>query len=202
MILARDLVVRFGERTALVLDRLEVEPGGAVGVHGPNGSGKSTLLKVLAGLVVPSSGQVEVPRPGRTTLLHQHPFLFRGTALWNVEVALRPLRIPRRERARLAAEALERVGGSPLADRTAADLSGGERRRVAVARALVGRPELILLDEPLEGLDEAGRRLVLEAVRSSGATRVTASPDPVPDLAADWVALAPPSGLRKSGERP
>jgi len=54
---------------------------------------------------------------------------------------------------------------------------------------------LLLLDEPLEGLDDAGRRVVVAAVRASGATRVTASPDPLPDLAGTWVALTPPSGL-------
>ena len=202
MILASDLVVRYGERTALVLDRLEVVPGGDVGVHGRNGSGKSTLLRVLAGLVVPTSGHVDVPPPGRTTLLHQHPFLFRGTALANVEVALRALGIRRRERARRALEALDGLGAASLATRTAADLSGGERRRVAVARALVGRPVLLLLDEPLEGLDDAGRRVVVAAVRASGATRVTASPDPLPDLAGTWVALTPPSGLRIAEEGP
>ena len=189
MILASELTVRFGELLALSMPHLEVERGDAIGVHGRNGCGKSTLLRVLAGVLVPTSGTIDVPRPGRTVLLHQRPYLFRGAAYDNVEFALVAQKVPRRERAARIGEALDRVGATSFATRTAADLSGGERRRVAVARALVGRPELLLLDEPLEALDDVGRRAVIEAIAASGATRVVASPQPIPELAGRWIAL-------------
>ena len=146
MMLASDVTVRFGERVALSIRRLEVERGEAIGVRGANGCGKTTLLRVLAGFLAPTSGRTDVPRPGRTVLLHQRPHLFIGTAHDNVEFALVAQRVPRRERAARVGEALDRLGATPFASRTAADLSGGERRRVAVARALVVRPELLRLD--------------------------------------------------------
>ncbi len=192
MISARDLVVRFGDVTALRLPALDVADGEAVGVHGRNGSGKTTLLRVLAGLLAPTEGRVDgVPPPGRAVLLHQRPYLFRGTAVENAALALRAAGVPRRERRRRALEALDRLGAAAFADRTAADLSGGERRRVAVARALLADPALLLLDEPLAALDAAGRAAVAAAISASKATRIVAAPEPLPELAGRWVALLP-----------
>jgi ABC-type nitrate/sulfonate/bicarbonate transport system ATPase subunit len=190
VIALRDVVVRFGDVVALSLDAFDVGAGEAVGAHGANGSGKSTLLRVLAGLLVPTSGSVSgLPRPGRAVLLHQRPYLFRGSAVENVALPLRAAGVARRERLRRAREALDRLGASAYADRPAAVLSGGQRRRVAVARALVGGPDLLLLDEPLAALDEEGRRTVIEAVTASPAARVVASPAPEPALAARWTEL-------------
>jgi ABC-type nitrate/sulfonate/bicarbonate transport system ATPase subunit len=194
MIRVRDLVVRFGPVTALRLPHLDIAQGATLGVHGRNGSGKSTLLRVLAGFVRPTEGRVEgCPPPGRTVLLHQRPWLFRGTALENVLLPLRVRKVPRRQRRRAAMDLLSRLGGAEYADRTAADLSGGQRRRVAVARALAADPVLLLLDEPFAALDEDGRRAVLQALSTCRATRVSASPEPVPGLADRWVALEPPT---------
>jgi ABC-type nitrate/sulfonate/bicarbonate transport system ATPase subunit len=190
VIAVRDLLVRFGDVTALTLDALDVGDGEAVGVHGQNGSGKSTLLRILAGLLLPTRGSVTgLPPPGRAVLLHQRPYLFRGSALDNAALPLRAAGTPRRERRRRAREALERLGAGAYADRPASVLSGGQRRRVAVARALVGEPALLLLDEPLAALDEEGRAAVLAALSASRATRVTASPLPDPALAGRWVGL-------------
>jgi len=192
MISVRDLEVRFGPVTALRLEALELAEGGSLGVAGPNGSGKSTLLRVLAGLLPPTRGSVEgVPPPGRTVLLHQRPYLFRGSALENVTLALRAQGVRRAERLRRAREALASLGAQGYADRVAADLSGGQRRRVAVARALAARPALWLLDEPFAALDEEGRRVVTEVVRSSGATWIVAAPEPTDDLAERWLTLVP-----------
>jgi ABC-type multidrug transport system ATPase subunit len=203
VISVRDLVVRFDDVTALSVASFEVGDGEAVGVHGPNGSGKSTLLRVLGGLLAPTEGRVSgAPPPGRAVLLHQRPYLFRGTALDNAAIALRARGVRRGERRRRAREMLERLGAGPVADRTAADLSGGERRRVAVARALLAEPALLLLDEPLAALDGPGRRAVTEAVLACPATRVVAAPEPVPALAARWVALARPAGVRGAPAAP
>ena len=142
------------------MDRLEIAPGDRLGVIGPNGSGKSTLLRVLAGLLEPTAGTVEgLPPPGRVVLVHQRPYLFRGTALANVSFALRAQHRGVRE----AREWLGRLDATHLAGRPARALSGGERRRVAVARALAARPDVLLLDEPLAALDVPGRQAVAQA---------------------------------------
>jgi len=200
VIRVRDLVVRFGGVTALSLPSLEIASGEALGVCGPNGSGKSTLLRVLAGLQAPTSGSAAgAPPPGRTVLLHQRPWLFRGTALDDAGLALRAHGVHRRERHRKAAAMLERLGVLSCANRATRALSGGERRRVALARALLAEPELLLLDEPFAGVDADGRRLVLEAVVSCPATRVIASPDREPALAARWATLAPAAEVPSAG---
>jgi tungstate transport system ATP-binding protein len=173
MIRLRDIEVRFEHVVALTLDALDIEAGERLLVQGPNGSGKSTLLRVLAGLQAPTSGTLEgLPSPGRITLLHQRPYFFRGTALQNLRWACR---VSRQDPA-TAAAMLKRLGATALADRPARVLSGGERRRVAVARALCIEPEVLLLDEPLAALDEAGIRTVTQALDGYAGTLVIASP--------------------------
>ncbi|MHC4550237.1 MAG: ATP-binding cassette domain-containing protein [Planctomycetota bacterium] len=173
MIVLKDVVVRFNGVEALRLDALRIDERERVGVRGPNGAGKTTLLRVLAGLVPVPGGRVEgLPPPGRAVLLHQHPYLFRGTARDNIAWALRLHRRPLAE----ADAWLERVGARHLADRSAADLSGGERRRVALARALCVAPALLLLDEPFAALDAEGRGTALEALAAYEGTLVVAAP--------------------------
>lgn len=174
MIRVRDLQMRFGDVHALSLPALDIEKGERLGVRGRNGSGKSTLLRILAGLLRPTGGTIEgVPPPGRTVLVHQRPYLFRGTARDNVTFALRLHRRPARE----AVDWLGRLGAAHVADRLAKDLSGGERRRVAIARALACRPELLLLDEPLAALDDSGTAILGDALAAYDGTLVVAAPD-------------------------
>ncbi len=173
MIVARNVVVRFGAVVALQLPELELTDGDALGVVGTNGSGKSTLLRVLAGLLGPTEGTVEgAPPAGRTALVHQRPYLFRGTARDNVAYALRLHRRPSAD----SDEWLDRVGAKHLADRPAKTMSGGERRRVAIARALAVRPELLLLDEPYAALDEAGAHDLTAVLENFEGTLVIAAP--------------------------
>ncbi len=178
-----DLRVTKNGTTICSLDRLSVEAGGRVGIVGENGSGKSTLLRVLAGLEtgIEGSCQVDVP-PGDRVYVHQQPFLFRGTVVSNVMYGLRARGIRGAECQRRARVWMERIGVLRLAESPSAQLSGGERKRAALARALAIEPKLLLLDEPLADLDDDGAGRVLEVLEElSGTTVVIASPTSPPD---------------------
>jgi tungstate transport system ATP-binding protein len=157
---ARDLAVRRGrgaDAFVLRVDELDLRGGEALAVLGPNGAGKSTLLRALAGLEPPAQGRVERLSPGAVTMVFQRPIAFDGTVEHNLRAALLGLRLPR-ERARArGAEALERFGIAQLARRRASTLSGGELRRLALARAFALGPSVLLLDEPFDDLDPAGQ---------------------------------------------
>lgn len=148
----------------LAVDRLEVRPGEIVVLTGENGCGKTTLLKLIAGLLVSCGGSVETGE--RPILVHQRPCLFATSLLANVAWPLRIRRLARDEIRRRTAAALERVGLSGLERRWAPALSGGEKQRAAIARALVLEPELLLLDEPTANIDPASVPLVEELLRS------------------------------------
>ncbi len=174
MMRMRNIRVVFGDVVGLWLDELDIESGERLGVTGPNGCGKSTLMRVLAGLQAVTSGTVQgLPAPGRITLVHQRPYFFRGTARDNVVYALKTAGKPTSE----ADAWLERLGAAELADRTAGVLSGGERRRVAVARALAIRPEILLLDEPFAALDDEGLATMNAAIGAFEGTLVVTAPD-------------------------
>lgn len=174
MIRLRDIEMRFGDVIALTLPSLDLAPGERLGVAGDNGSGKSTLLRILAGLLVPTSGTTNgLLPPGRAVLLHQRPYLFHGTARDNVAYALRLARRPTSE----ASDLLDQLGATPFADRVARELSGGERRRVAIARALAVRPDLLLLDEPFAALDAPGAEALSACIETFEGTVVVTGPD-------------------------
>lgn len=186
MIRLRDIEVRFGDVVALTLAALDIAPGDHLAVRGRNGAGKSTLLRLLAGLIEPTGGTCEgLPPPGRAVLVHQRPYLFRGTAAENVAYALRRAARPVEE----AGDLLGRLGVASLAERSARHLSGGERCRVAIARALAVRPELLLLDEPFAALDEGGIRALEDVLRTFPGTVVIASPEGIPFQATRMLAL-------------
>lgn len=148
----------------LAVNRLEVGAGEIVVVTGENGCGKTTLLKLIAGLLVPFAGSVRAD--SRPVLVHQRPCLFAESVFANVSWPLRIRRLPRDEVRRRTAAALERVGLSPHERRWAPALSGGEKQRAAIARALVLEPGLLLLDEPTANIDPASVPLVEELLRS------------------------------------
>jgi ABC-type nitrate/sulfonate/bicarbonate transport system ATPase subunit len=174
MIRATGIHVRFGDVTALRLDDLSIGKGERLGIQGPNGSGKTTLLRVLAGLLEPTEGTVEgAPEPGRIVLVHQRPHLFRGTARDNVTCALGLCGRSEDE----ATALLEQLGAPACAERPASAISGGERRGVAIARAMAVRPAVLLLDEPFAALDEEGLAAVTRVLGVFEGTLVIAAPD-------------------------
>ena len=154
-----DLVVGYGRQEGgfeLRIPQLDLHAGEVLAVLGPNGAGKSTLLRSMAGLLRPSEGHVRVETERSQALVFQRPVLLRGSVAYNAEVPLWARGVPRKERRRRAAEALERFGIGALARRSAATLSGGELRRLALARAFMTEPGVLLLDEPFDDLDAAG----------------------------------------------
>ena len=142
---------------------LSLEPGGWTTVLGASGAGKSTLLLLFAGLLRPSAGLVG-PAPGRLGVAFQEP------ALWEHLCAERHLRLVGASRADALA-GLDRLGLSGLGPRKPGQLSGGQRRRLSLARALAARPAWLLLDEPTAHLDAASRDLVHAELRRARAER-------------------------------
>jgi ABC-type nitrate/sulfonate/bicarbonate transport system ATPase subunit len=181
---AAGLCARRGGAEVLHDVDLAIEPGEVVAVLGPNGAGKSTLLEVLGGVTASAAGTVE--RAGRVATARQSPDLARRTAQANVELALAWWGVARAERPARARAALQAMGAEHLHDRLATALSGGERRRVHLARAVALRPDVLLLDEPFAGLDARTRADLLGdaagALRSAaGATVIV-----VHDRAEAW----------------
>lgn len=181
----------FGTTAALAGVTFQVSPGEVVAVMGPSGSGKSTLLHCLAGLLRPDAGEVlfegrrvdQLSERERSALrLHRFGFVFQFgelvpelTLLENVALPVRlTRRADRRAAARRAHEALAALGVGEVANRRAAEVSGGEAQRAAVARALVHDPAVVFADEPTGALDTVAGEHVLEALVGMARDRGTA----------------------------
>ncbi len=185
MLEARELTVRFGERTVLDQVSLTVAEGEVVAVLGPSGVGKSTLLRVLAGLLVADGGSVWLDGTDITRwpshrrgigLVFQDEQLFPHLDVAaNVGFGLRMQGVAKQQRRERVGELLALVGLAGFEHRRVGNLSGGEAKRVALARALAPHPRVLLLDEPLTGLDrELHDRLVGEVATLLRATGTTA----------------------------
>ncbi|MGL5362024.1 MAG: ABC transporter ATP-binding protein [Bosea sp. (in: a-proteobacteria)] len=153
--------------TAVTGINLEVAAGEFVSIVGPTGCGKSTLLNAAAGLLQPSGGKVDilgaplVGLNGRAGYLFQQDALMPWkTALDNVAVALEPMNVPRAEALERARVWLARVGLRAFVDRYPHMLSGGQRKRVALAQMLIRDPEILLMDEPFGPLDAQTRQIM------------------------------------------
>ncbi len=156
----RDLRVRRSSKSGcfeLRIEALDLEAGGVLAVLGPNGAGKSTLLRSLAGLEPVLEGQIERRVTGPVAMVFQRPVAFSGSVLHNLRVALSGQRLSRSETRVRVDEVLDHFGIAALASRRAATLSGGELRRLALARAFALRPSVLLLDEPFDDLDASGQ---------------------------------------------
>ena len=175
---ADDVCVHYGPVVALAPTDLSLDAGSSVALVGPNGSGKSTLLGLLAGLVRPTSGDVDVRVP--VAMVAQHREHHRWMPL-SVEEVLRMGRYARRgllgrfrredrDAIDAAAERLEVAG---LRSRAFGELSGGQQQRVLVAQALAAQPGLLLLDEPITGLDLPSQQRILDVIDEQVAAGTT-----------------------------
>jgi len=210
----RDVIVRRAGVEVLRVGELGVETGEVLAVIGPNGAGKSTLLQVAALVLRPSQGEVlfdgapvgvdTLATRRRLAIALQAPHLIHASVLENAALGLRLRGVAAAERRRRALDWLRRFGVEALAARPATRLSGGEAQRVSLARAFAVAPELLLLDEPFSGLDEATRGGLLDdlagVLGETGVTTVFVTHDRNEALRlADRVAVLIGGRLRQVG---
>lgn len=171
---------RYGTRTILNIDSLVMEPHEIYTLIGPNGAGKTSLLKILAFLDLPTSGEMEFMGHRvvlsekhlfevrkQVVLLDQNPIMFTGSVWKNIEFGLKIRKLVKKERHRRIMAALEKVSMESFAHYNAQDLSGGETKRVALARALVLQPSLLLCDEPTANVDVENQEIILDIIKSA-----------------------------------
>ena len=192
-LVVRDLWAGYNGKPVLEAVSFQVDRGDMVGIIGPNGSGKSTLIKTVLGLVKPMRGEVSVL--GREGAPERHlvgyapqtelvdwdfPVTVSDVALMGRYSRRGLFRRTTREDREAADESLELVKMFDLRDRLIGELSGGQRRRVLLARAMAHNPELLLLDEPMAGLDATAQHQlldILDELRAKGATVVLSTHD-------------------------
>jgi len=205
---------RFGDVVAVDRLDLEVADGEFLVLLGPSGCGKSTALRMVAGLEEPSEGEIRIgdrvvdgvePKDRDVAMVFQTYALYpHKTVRANIEMPLKPRKVPRDERARQVHEVAATLGMEGLLDRKPRELSGGQRQRVALARAIVRRPAAFLMDEPLSNLDAKlriqTRADLIELHRRLGTTILYVTHDQVEAMTmADRVAVLDAGRLQQVG---
>ncbi|WJH42231.1 ABC transporter ATP-binding protein [Aliirhizobium terrae] len=209
MLELRDLSFGYGARTIGSSVSLTLGPGEVLALLGPNGAGKTTLFKTMLGLLPPQAGDVLFDGASLATLSRAErakriayvpqahaalfPFTVRDVVLMGRAARVAPFSAPGRRDREIAADALDRLGMSHLADRPYTEISGGERQMTLIARALAQEPKVLVMDEPTASLDYGNQMRVLSHVRRLAAEGMaivlsTHNPDHV-FMVADQVAL-------------
>ncbi|OGD11292.1 MAG: LPS export ABC transporter ATP-binding protein [Candidatus Aminicenantes bacterium RBG_13_62_12] len=166
MLRAENLMKTYGRKAAVRSVTLEVRPGEVIGLLGRNGAGKTTIFQMIAGLLRPDSGRILIngqdvsarptdrrARLGLTYLPQEHSVFLKASVADNLRLSLELQPYGRGEQEDMARRLLEEMGLAPLAGQKAYSLSGGERRRLEICRALTLKPSFLLLDEPFTGID-------------------------------------------------
>jgi manganese transport system ATP-binding protein len=202
-VLATDLVVAYGETVALSRSTFTIPAGRVTAMIGPNGSGKSTVLNAIAGLVEPTSGSLSVP--ARSNGGHRISYVLQTTRINdNLPVSVQEVvamgryaglgayrRLGAEDRAAIRS-AMERTGITNLASRHLTELSGGQRQRVFVAQGMAQDHDMLLLDEPMTGIDMTAAQAIDEAIHAEidrGCTVILTTHDLTEAQVADYVVL-------------
>lgn len=199
------VVLAYEDTIAVRASTFTIPLGGVTAIIGPNGSGKSTLLHSLAGLVEPRSGKLTVlgasptVRSGRVSYVLQSvavptgiPITVRETVMMGRYSRLGWFKLPSRSDRQRVAETMEEMRITPLANRHLDELSGGQRQRVHVAQGIAQEHDVLLLDEPLTGLDIVSAKTIDELIHAEserGCSVVMTTHDLAEARAADWVIL-------------
>lgn len=189
----RNLSAGYGQHLAIESISVQIMPGKRVALVGPNGAGKSTLFRTIVGLLKPISGQIFVNGRSDAAARRQAAYVPQFEDVdWDFPVSVLDvtlmglarqigwLRLPGNVHRRIALNALERVGMTDLANRQIGQLSGGQKRRVFIARALAQGAHILLLDEPFSGVDHMAQQTlfaVLDDLRMEGVTVLLATHD-------------------------
>lgn len=173
--------VHYGDQLALDIEQLNIPANECLAVLGENGAGKSTLFHLLALLQQPDAGDIHVFNENvaesktqyrqRIGLVDQHPYMLPGTVADNIRLALKLQKVDKSQHQSRLEQVLKTVNLTRLANQSASTLSGGEQRRVAIARVLAFEPEILLLDEPFANLDSFHQQQledVINGLSSSG----------------------------------
>ena len=172
------VIKRYGEREVLNIDQLTIPGGKIYTILGPNGSGKSTLLRIMALLLVNDEGTLEVLGESlswekgqllklrrQMSMVTQTSFMFQGSVTYNVAYGLRARKMKEKRVQSRVGEVLEMVGMTAYRDADARTLSGGERQKIAIARALAVNPRVLFLDEPTSNIDIASASEIEKYIR-------------------------------------
>jgi iron complex transport system ATP-binding protein len=200
---ARGVVLRYGERVALAASDFLIPAGALTALIGPNGSGKTTILNAVAGLLPPAAGELRVPATEHsppalayvlqaTHVNETMPISVREVVGMGRYAELGPFRRFKARDHALCADAMERLAIADLAGRHLAELSGGQRQRVFVGQGLAQAAGLLLLDEPITGLDLPSAERIRSAIADEqrrGVTVVLTTHELADAAAADWVLL-------------
>ena len=198
----------YSGKKVLDIDSLGIEGGAVTALLGPNGAGKTTLLSILAFLSSPTSGSLTYsgravefsesalqPLRREVVLISQHPIMFTGSVYKNVGFGLRMRGVEKSRRRAMIEKSLELVGMESFAQEKAHKLSGGETQRIAIARALVLSPRVILCDEPIANVDSQNQAVIISLLRQinkeQGITVIFTSHDALwaKDLAHNYIFL-------------
>jgi ABC-type Mn2+/Zn2+ transport system ATPase subunit len=168
----QDVVFGYGARAVVQVNKLRLDAGRCLGIFGPNGAGKTTLVRGLCGLLAPMSGKVHRREKLRIGFLPQHRSMELHWPMSGLDAASMAISSRRRfgwigTRHEGLREMMTRLKVDQLAHRPFAKLSGGQQQRLLLAGALADRPEILILDEPTNGLDVHSRQLLLDALKQA-----------------------------------